>query len=95
MILHRMMDKIIHRGPDSAGEFLEGDAALGFRRLGIIGLDTGDQPFQNESEDLVAIINGEIYNFIELRQELAVKGHTFKTGSDCFAACSLWSLGIL
>ena len=53
MALHKMIDKIIHRGPDSAGEFLEGDAALGFRRLSIIGLETGGQPFYNESADSI------------------------------------------
>lgn len=83
MVLHKMMDKIIHRGPDSAGEFLEGEAALGFRRLSIIGLETGGQPFYNENENLVAMVNGEIYNFLELRKELTKKGHIFKTDSDC------------
>ena len=83
MALHNMMDKIIHRGPDSAGEFLEGDAVLGFRRLSIIGLETGGQPFYNEDQNLVAMVNGEFYNFIELRWELIAKGHHFKTDSDC------------
>ncbi len=81
--LTNMMDRIIHRGPDSAGEFFEGDAALGFRRLSIIDLETGGQPFHNESNSLVAMVNGEIYNFVELRKELMDKGHVFETASDC------------
>lgn len=81
--LTNMMDRIIHRGPDSAGEFIEGDAALGFRRLSIIDLETGGQPFHNESNSLVAMVNGEIYNFLELRKELMDKGHVFETASDC------------
>lgn len=83
MILSEMMDRILHRGPDSAGEFLEDDVALGFRRLSIIGLKTGDQPFYNEDNSLVSMVNGEIYNFVNLREELIAKGHTFKTSSDC------------
>lgn len=83
MVLHKMMDRIIHRGPDAAGEFIEGEAALGFRRLSIIGLETGGQPFYSEDQQLVAMVNGEIYNFIELRRELINKGHIFKTESDC------------
>lgn len=83
MVLHKMMDRIIHRGPDSAGEFVEGEAALGFRRLSIIGLETGGQPFYSEDGRLVAMVNGEIYNFIELRRTLINKGHVFQTESDC------------
>lgn len=82
-ILNKMMDRIIHRGPDSAGEFLEGEAALGFRRLSIIDLESGSQPFHNEDNTLVCMVNGEIYNFQELREELIGKGHVFKTHSDC------------
>lgn len=82
-ILGNMMDRIIHRGPDSAGQFLEGDAALGFRRLSIIDLESGSQPFYNEDETLVSMVNGEIYNFQELREELIGKGHSFATHSDC------------
>lgn len=81
--LEKMMDRIIHRGPDSAGEFIEGQAALGFRRLSIIDLESGSQPFHNENETLVSMVNGEIYNFQELREELIGKGHVFTTHSDC------------
>ncbi|WP_033541276.1 asparagine synthase (glutamine-hydrolyzing) [Planococcus sp. CAU13] len=82
-ILEKMMDRIIHRGPDSAGEFIEGEAALGFRRLSIIDLESGSQPFYNENDTLVSMVNGEIYNFQELREELIGKGHIFSTHSDC------------
>ncbi|MDN7228457.1 asparagine synthase (glutamine-hydrolyzing) [Planococcus sp. N064] len=82
-VLANMMNRIIHRGPDSSGEFIEGEAALGFRRLSIIGLETGGQPFYSENNNLVAMANGEIYNFIELRRELKSKGHVFNTDSDC------------
>src|SRR5690606_15671319 len=83
MVLHKMMDRIIHRAPDSAGEFVEGEPAVGFRRLSIIGLETGGQPFYSEDGRLVAMVNGEIYNFIELRRTLINKGHVFQTESDC------------
>src|SRR5690606_24426822 len=83
LVLNEMMDRILHRGPDSAGEFLEDDVALGFRRLSIIGLKTGDQPFYNEDQSLVSMVNGEIYNFGELREDLVKRGHLFKTNSDC------------
>ena len=82
-ILGEMMDRIIHRGPDSAGQFLDESAALGFRRLSIIDLESGGQPFYNEDETLVSMVNGEIYNFQELRNELIEKGHSFATHSDC------------
>ncbi|MFD1030593.1 asparagine synthase (glutamine-hydrolyzing) [Metaplanococcus flavidus] len=81
--LEKMMDRIIHRGPDSSGQFLDEEAALGFRRLSIIDLENGSQPFYNEDETLVSVVNGEIYNFQELREELMGKGHTFSTHSDC------------
>lgn len=83
LVLNDMMNRIIHRGPDSAGEFLEDEVAFGFRRLSIIGLETGDQPFYNEDGSLVSMVNGEIYNFMELREKLIAKGHIFKTNSDC------------
>ncbi|WP_404451348.1 asparagine synthase (glutamine-hydrolyzing) [Virgibacillus necropolis] len=82
MVLERMMNKITHRGPDSSGNFVEGDAALGFRRLSIIDLDYGSQPLYNEDNSLVLIFNGEIYNFQEIREELVLKGHVFITNTD-------------
>ena len=81
-VLKLMMDKIIHRGPDSDGSFLSEDIAMGFRRLSIIDLAEGDQPMFNEDGSLVLTFNGEIYNFKELREELLAAGHTFKNRSD-------------
>jgi asparagine synthase (glutamine-hydrolysing) len=80
--LERMTGTLVHRGPDSCGSFREGGAALGFRRLSIIDLTTGDQPLFSEDGNLVLICNGEIYNYRELTQELTAKGHVFRTRSD-------------
>ena len=77
-VLEDMMNTIIHRGPDSEGKFVDGDAALGFRRLSIIDLsEVGDQPLYNEDKSKVLVFNGEIYNYQELRKELAEAGHVF------------------
>ena len=81
-ILEKMMNRIVHRGPDSAGKFVDSDIALGFRRLSIIDLAEGDQPMFNEDKSLVLTFNGEIYNFKELRAELIEAGHTFANNSD-------------
>lgn len=81
-VLTNMMNKIIHRGPDSAGQHIDGKAYLGFRRLSIIDLDNGSQPMYNETNDIVITFNGEIYNHMELREELLQKGHVFKNNSD-------------
>lgn len=81
-VLDRMMDNIIHRGPDSSGIFIENEAALGFRRLSNIDLVYGSQPFYNEEESLVLIFNGQIYNSQELREELISNGYVFRTHTD-------------
>ncbi|HEY6802281.1 MAG TPA: asparagine synthase (glutamine-hydrolyzing) [Pyrinomonadaceae bacterium] len=81
-LLEKMTDKLVHRGPDSAGYFLADNVGLGFRRLSIIDLEGGDQPLFNEDESIVVVCNGEIYNYRELRAGLIKKGHTFRTGSD-------------
>jgi asparagine synthase (glutamine-hydrolysing) len=81
-VLARMTDKLVHRGPDSDGYFLEGSVGLGFRRLSIIDLAGGDQPIFNEDKSIVLLCNGEIYNYRELTAELVSKGHTFRTRSD-------------
>lgn len=81
-ILNKMMGRIIHRGPDSEGEFINDDVALGFRRLSIIDLEGGSQPIFNEDESVVIVYNGETYNFMELKEELLADGHIFKTDSD-------------
>jgi len=72
-----------HRGPDGAGDYHASHIALAMRRLSIIDLSGGAQPLYNEDRSLVLIANGEIYNFLELRQRLQTRGHRFATGSDC------------
>lgn len=77
-----MSDRIKHRGPDGDGYFIDGDVALGHRRLSTIDLSTGDQPMFNEDGSVVTVFNGEIYNYQELKEELIALGHDFKTKSD-------------
>ncbi len=80
--LARMTDVLAHRGPDDRAFFRAGAAALGFRRLAVIDPAGGAQPLANEEEDVVLVLNGEIYNFRELRAELETRGHRFRTRSD-------------
>lgn len=77
-----MRDAVRHRGPDEEGLFTDGGVALGHRRLSIIDLTDGRQPLSNEDGSLWIVFNGEIFNYKSLRQELAGKGHRFRTGSD-------------
>ena len=81
-IIKAMTDKIIHRGPDAEGFYVDNDIALGHRRLSIIDLSKGDQPIYNEDKSVVVIFNGEIYNYLEIKAELEKKGHKFKTKCD-------------
>ena len=81
-LVQRMADRIRHRGPDGSGYFISGPVGLGNRRLSIIDLEGGQQPQSNEDGRIQVVFNGEIYNFIELREELIQKGHVFKTRSD-------------
>jgi asparagine synthase (glutamine-hydrolysing) len=81
-LLERMNDQIRHRGPDGDGFFVCGPVGLANRRLSIIDLAGGGQPQSNEDNSIQVVFNGEIYNFIELREELIKKGHLFKTRSD-------------
>lgn len=81
-VLKRMTDKIAHRGPDQEGMFLSEQAALGFRRLSIIDLKNGSQPMYNEDKKIVITFNGEIYNHLEIREELIKKGHIFQNNAD-------------
>src|SRR4051794_16398967 len=81
-LLARMCQVIEHRGPDSRGTFAEDGVGLGIQRLAIIDLETGDQPIFDEDETVVVVLNGEIYNYRELREELAAKGHRFRSRSD-------------
>ncbi|MEI8136304.1 MAG: asparagine synthetase B, partial [Bacteroidota bacterium] len=77
-----MTDIISHRGPDGDGFFVKNNLALGHRRLSIIDLETGDQPMMSDDGKKIIVFNGEIYNYIELREELKKLGHLFKTNSD-------------
>ncbi len=81
-IIKNMNDQIIHRGPDSEGYYINKEVALGFRRLAIIDLNTGDQPMFNEDKSMVIVFNGEIYNYQSLKDDLIKKGHIFKNTSD-------------
>lgn len=81
-IVKDMADKIIHRGPDSDGYYVDDEVSLGFRRLSIIDLEGGTQPIYNEDNSRVIVFNGEIYNYKEIKEELLKKGHKFKTESD-------------
>jgi asparagine synthase (glutamine-hydrolysing) len=80
LILNRMASTINHRGPDEEGEFIEGPVGFFHKRLSIIDLSTGSQPMS--FEDCTIVYNGEIYNYIELRDELKKKGHQFVSTSD-------------
>ncbi|MDZ7357457.1 MAG: asparagine synthase (glutamine-hydrolyzing) [candidate division KSB1 bacterium] len=82
MVIQKMCDVIVHRGPDEEGNYVTGNVGLGMRRLSIIDLDTGKQPISNEDDTLWIVFNGEIYNFQEIRDELEKRGHRFKTRSD-------------
>jgi asparagine synthase (glutamine-hydrolysing) len=78
----RMIATLRHRGPDGTGYFRSPGCALASARLSIIDLDTGDQPIANEDKSIWTVLNGEIFNFIELRAELLGLGHQFRTRSD-------------
>lgn len=81
-LIRAMADTIAHRGPDDDGYYLSGPVGLGFRRLAIIDLATGHQPLSNEDGTVWIVFNGEIYNYLELREFLQDKGHIFKTHTD-------------
>src|SRR5438445_9531794 len=80
--VERMVEKLIHRGPDEDGYVVLGGAGLGVRRLAVIDLKTGSQPVANEDESVWVVLNGEIYNFHALRAYLKAKGHVLKTQGD-------------
>jgi len=81
-VLHEMCERMKHRGPDSEGLWLDEQVALGMRRLSIIDLHTGEQPVYSEDKQIVVVMNGEIYNFRELRNDLEKCGHKFETQTD-------------
>jgi asparagine synthase (glutamine-hydrolysing) len=89
-IIKSMNDNLIHRGPDDEGYFTGKNIHLGMRRLSIVDLGGGHQPIYNEDKNLVLILNGEIYNYVELREELIKKGHAFRTKSDAEVVLHLY-----
>lgn len=82
-VIARMAAAIRHRGPDGAGEYVDGHIGFGFRRLAILDLQpTGHQPMTSDDGSIILIFNGEIYNYIELRRDLQALGHTFRSTGD-------------
>lgn len=81
-LVERMSSTLIHRGPDDSGAHIGPEIGLGFRRLAVIDLETGNQPVRNEDGTVVAVFNGEIYNFRELRQELLAADHRLHSRGD-------------
>jgi len=81
-LLHSMCERMVHRGPDSEGLMVSTGVGLGMRRLAIIDLVTGEQPTYNEDKSVAVILNGEIYNYRELRDDLEQRGHAFRSASD-------------
>jgi asparagine synthase (glutamine-hydrolysing) len=81
-LLERMIGTLSHRGPDGNGTYIDGDVGLAHARLSIIDVDGGRQPMCNEDGTVWVTFNGEIFNYVELREELIARGHVFKTKSD-------------
>jgi asparagine synthase (glutamine-hydrolysing) len=81
-VLAAMNRQIIHRGPDDEGFFVEDNVGLAMRRLSIIDVKSGHQPLTNEDENIWIVYNGELYNHLELRQQLEARGHRYRTRSD-------------
>lgn len=80
--LRKMLTRIKHRGPDESGIYIDNEQALGSVRLSIIDLNSGTMPLSNADDSLWIVFNGEIFNYIELKEELLKKNHKFKTTSD-------------
>lgn len=83
VIVERMMDRVVHRGPDMGGKYIDAHCGLGFRRLSILDLsEAGAQPLYSEDGNKILIFNGEIYNYTEIREDLMAKGYKFKSNTD-------------
>ncbi len=82
VLLERMLGELRHRGPDGEGVCVTDGAGLAHTRLSIIDLSAGAQPMSNDDETVSITFNGEIFNYVELRQELMARGHSFRTASD-------------
>lgn len=89
-LLNRMMDRQRHRGPDGHGYFRDRRAALGHTRLAIVDVTGGAQPLCNEDGNLWVSFNGQIFNYVELGEELRALGHTFRTVSDTEVIVHAW-----
>ncbi len=89
-LLKAMTDAVAHRGPDGEGHVVDGPAALGHRRLSIIDLASGAQPMADAQNLALLSFNGEIYNFQEVKKDLAAKGYAFKTNSDTEVILNAW-----
>ena len=89
-LVQRMTDRLAHRGPDGAGTFYDNHAALGHTRLAIIDTEGGAQPMGNEDQTLWITFNGEIFNYIELAEELRAAGHVFRTATDTEVIVHAW-----
>jgi asparagine synthase (glutamine-hydrolysing) len=97
-LVRRMLDALVHRGPDGEGSLIAASTGVGMRRLSIIDLPGGNQPMWNESGTLAIFYNGEVYNFKDLRRELQSLGHIFRTNSDTETvvhAYEAWGSGFL
>jgi asparagine synthase (glutamine-hydrolysing) len=81
-LIRNMNEELVHRGPDDEGYYFKDNIGLAFRRLSIIDLNTGNQPIHNEDKSIRIVFNGEIYNYVELREDLIKQGHSFYTKSD-------------
>jgi asparagine synthase (glutamine-hydrolysing) len=81
-LVERMCAALEHRGPDARGVHAEGPAGLGIQRLRVVDLEGGDQPIYNEDRTVAVVLNGEIYNFRELRRRLEADGHRFRSDGD-------------
>jgi asparagine synthase (glutamine-hydrolysing) len=85
-----MIGTLRHRGPDAIGYYVEGRVGLGVARLRVIDLATGDQPITNEDRSVHVVLNGEIYNFVELSEQLKARGHEFTTRVDTEVVAHAW-----
>lgn len=88
--LRASLDALRHRGPDGEGQFIDGGSAVAMRRLSILDIEGGQQPIWNETGDMCVVLNGEIYNYIELAEGLRSRGHELRTQSDTESVIHLY-----
>ena len=90
--LLKMTNTMQHRGPDDIGYHSDKNLSLGMRRLSIIDTEKGNQPIYSDDKKIVIVMNGELYNYQELKQKLIAKGITFKTNSDTEVVLKMYEL---